>query len=53
MQAMSLPEGEKLSAALLEDESTFLDHAKCSSFMAKEHELSSRSSSGAGTAAAS
>jgi len=39
MEAMSTPEGQELSAALLKDESTFLDHAKCSSFLVKEHEL--------------
>ena len=37
--AMSTPEGQKLSAALLEDEGNFLDHSKCSAFMVEEHDL--------------
>ena len=39
MQAMSSPEGQKLSAALLEDEGNFIDHSKSSAFIVKEHEL--------------
>lgn len=39
MEAMSSPEGQKLSAALLEDEGNFIDHAKSSAFIVKEHEL--------------
>ena len=39
MQAMSSPEGQKLSAALLEDEGNFIDHSKSSAFLVKEHEL--------------
>ena len=37
--AMSSPEGQALSAALLEDESTFIDHAKSSAFLVEEHEF--------------
>lgn len=39
MGAMSSPEGQKLSAALLEDEGNFIDHAKSSAFIVKEHEF--------------
>ena len=39
MAAMSSPEGQKLSAALLEDEGKFIDHAQSSAFIVKEHEL--------------
>jgi uncharacterized protein (TIGR02118 family) len=39
MQAMSSTEGQKLSAALLEDEGNFIDHSKSSAFLVKEHEL--------------
>ena len=39
MEAMSSPEGQKLSAALLEDEGNFIDHSKSSAFIVKEHEL--------------
>lgn len=39
MEAMSSPEGQKLSAALLEDEGNFIDHAKSSAFIVKEHEF--------------
>ena len=39
MQAMSSPEGQKLSAALLEDEGNFVDHSKSSAFIVIEHEL--------------
>ena len=37
--AMSSPEGQKLSAALLEDEGNFIDHSKSSAFLVREHEL--------------
>ena len=37
--AMSSPEGQKLSAALLEDEGNFIDHSKSSAFIVSEHEL--------------
>lgn len=39
MEAMSSPEWEKLSDALLEDESNFIDHSRSSAFIVKEHEL--------------
>lgn len=39
MEAMSSSEGQKLSAALLEDEGNFIDHAKSSAFIVKEHEF--------------
>ena len=39
IQAMSSPEGQKLSAALLEDEKTFLDHSRSASFLVREHQL--------------
>ncbi len=39
MEAMSSPEGQKLSVALLEDEGNFIDHAQSSAFIVKEHEL--------------
>ena len=39
MQGMSSPEGQKLGAALLEDESNFIDHSKSSAFIVQEHEL--------------
>ena len=39
IEAMSSPEGQKLSAALLEDERNFIDHAKSSAFIVKEHEF--------------
>ena len=35
--AMSTPEGQKLSAALLEDEGTFIDHTRSSAFLVREH----------------
>ena len=41
MEAMNTPEGQKLSAALLEDEGKFIDHSQSSAFIVKEHELSS------------
>lgn len=36
---MSSPEGQKLGAALLEDERNFIDHSKSSAFVVKEYEL--------------
>ncbi|HSF95968.1 MAG TPA: EthD domain-containing protein [Thermohalobaculum sp.] len=37
--AMSSAEGQALSAALLEDEGNFIDHARSSAFLVQEHEL--------------
>jgi len=39
VEAMSSPEGQRLSAALLEDEGNFVDHSKSSAFIVREHEL--------------
>ena len=39
MEAMNSPEGQKLSAALLEDEGNFIDHSKSSAFIVREHEF--------------
>ena len=39
VEAMSSPEGQKLSAALLEDEGNFIDHSKSSAFIVKEVEF--------------
>ena len=39
MQGMSSTEGQKLGAALLEDERNFVDHSKSSAFIVTEHEL--------------
>ena len=39
MEAMSSPEGQKLGAALLEDEGNFIDHSKSCAFIVREHEL--------------
>ncbi len=39
VEAMSSPEGQKLSAALLEDERNFIDHTRSSAFIVKEHEF--------------
>ena len=39
IEAMSSPEGQKLSAALLEDEGNFIDHSKSSAFIVMEHEF--------------
>ncbi len=39
IEAMSSPEMEKLGAALVEDESNFIDHANSSAFIVQEHEL--------------
>lgn len=35
--AMSSSEGEKLAAALLEDEKSFIDHEQSSAFLVREH----------------
>lgn len=37
--AMSSPEGQSMSAALLEDEGNFVDHAKSCAFIVTEHVL--------------
>jgi len=39
MEGMSSLEGQKLGAALLEDEGNFIDHSKSSAFIVKEYEL--------------
>ena len=39
MAGMSSPEGQKLGAALLEDEGNFVDHSKSSAFIVEEHEF--------------
>ena len=39
VEAMSSPEGQKVSALLLEDEGNFLDHTKSTAFIAQEHAL--------------
>ena len=39
MEAMSSPAGQRLSAALLEDEGNFIDHSKSTAFLVREHEL--------------
>ena len=39
VEAMSSPEGQKLSAALLEDEGNFIDHAKSTAFIVEEYEF--------------
>ena len=39
MEGMSSPEGQKLGAALLEDEGKFIDHSKSTAFIVKELEL--------------
>ena len=39
MEAMASPEGQKLGAALLEDEGNFIDHARSSAFLVREHEF--------------
>ena len=38
MAGMSSPEGQKLGAALLEDEKNFIDHTKSTAFIVEEHE---------------
>ena len=37
MDAMSSPEGQEVSAILLQDEGNFLDHTKSTAFITKEH----------------
>lgn len=39
MEAINSSEGQKLGAALLEDEANFIDHSKFSAFIVKEHEF--------------
>ena len=39
IEGMSSPEGQKLGAALLEDEGKFIDHSKSSAFIVEEHEF--------------
>ena len=39
VEAMSSPEGQKVSALLLEDEGNFLDHARSTAFITREHVL--------------
>ena len=39
VEAMSSPEGQSLSAALLEDEGNFVDHARSAAFIVRETEL--------------
>ena len=39
MEGMSSPEGQQLSASLLNDEKNFIDHSKSSAFIVREHEL--------------
>ena len=39
MEGMSSPEGQKLGAALLEDEGNFIDHSKSTAFIVTEHEF--------------
>ena len=39
MEAMSSPEGQQLSEALLKDEENFIDHSKSSAFIVREHEF--------------
>jgi uncharacterized protein (TIGR02118 family) len=39
IEGMSSPEGQKLGAALLEDEKKFIDHSKSSAFIVHEHEF--------------
>lgn len=39
MEGMSSSEGQKLGAALLEDEKNFVDHSKSSAFIVEEHEF--------------
>jgi len=39
LEGMSSPEGQKLGAALLEDEGNFIDHYKSCAFLVTEHEL--------------
>lgn len=37
IEAMSSPEGQKLSAILLEDEAKFIDHTRSTAFITVEH----------------
>ena len=39
LDGMNSPEGQKLGAALLEDENNFIDHSKSSAFNVSEHEF--------------
>ena len=39
MEAMSSPEGQQLSSALLKDEGNFIDHSKSSEFIVREYEF--------------
>lgn len=39
MEGMSSPEGQKLGAALLEDENNFIDHSKSCAFIVEEREF--------------
>lgn len=39
MAGMSSAEGQKLGAALMEDEGNFIDHSRSSAFLVEEHEL--------------
>ena len=39
LDGMNSPEGQKLGAALLEDERNFIDHAKSSAFIVRETEF--------------
>ena len=39
IEGMSSPVGQKLGAALLEDEGNFIDHSKSSAFIVKEYEF--------------
>ncbi len=39
VEAMSSPEGQKVSEILLEDESGFIDHSRSTAFISVEHEF--------------
>lgn len=39
IDGMSSPEGQKLGAALQEDEGNFIDHSRSSAFIVEEHEF--------------
>ena len=39
IQGMSSPEGQKLGAALQEDEGNFIDHSRSSAFIVEEYEF--------------
>lgn len=41
IDAMNSPEGQEVSAILLQDEGKFLDHARSTAFITEEHVLSS------------